>query len=70
MRMKFIICRFFSISIVFIINKALMYFVMRSFFLIFLFLFRFKANNYDIKKARVFNCINAKIDDCIRGVNI
>ena len=61
--MKFIICCFFSISIVFIINKILICFVMRSSFLIFIFLFRFNANNYDINETRVFNYIDAKIDD-------
>ena len=37
--MKLIICYFFSILIVFIINKVLMYFVMRSSSLIFISLF-------------------------------
>ena len=61
--MKFIICYFFSISIVFIINKVLMCFVMRSSFFIFISLFRFNAGNYDIKKTRVFNYIGAEIDN-------
>ena len=68
--MKFIICYFFSISIVFIVNKALMCFVMRFFFSYFHFFFRFKASNYDIKKTRIFNYINAKIDNYINDVNI
>ena len=68
--MKFIICYFFSTSTVFIINKALICFMMRFFSLIFSFLFRFRANNYDIKEIRVFNCIGAEIDDCINDVNI
>ena len=70
MRIKFIICYFFSISIAFIINKALICFVMRSFFLIFSSLFRFKANNHNIKKTRIFNYIDAKIDNCIDDINI
>ena len=70
MKIRFIICYFFSILIVFIVNKALMCFVMRFSFLISLSLFRFKASNYDIKKTRIFNCINAEIDDYIRDVNI
>ena len=70
MKMRFIICYFFSISIVFIINKTLICFVMCFFSFIFLFLFRFKANNYDIKKTRIFNYINAEIDDYIRDINI
>ena len=47
-----------------------MCFVIRFFSLIFLSLFRFKTNNYDIKETRIFNYINAKIDNYIRDVNI
>ena len=70
MRMKLIIYYSFSILIVFIINKTLMCFVMCFFFLISLSFFRFKTNNYDIKKTRIFNCINAEIDDYIRDISI
>ena len=70
MGMKFIICCFFSTSIVFIINKTLMCFMMRSFFFIFLSLFRFRADNHNIKETWVFNCIGAEIDDCIDDVSI
>ena len=66
--MKLIICYFFSISIVFIINKVLICFIMRSSSLIFISLFRFNANNYDINETRVFNYINAKIDDYNVGI--
>ena len=61
--MSFIIYYFFSISIVFIVNKTLICFVMRSSFLISIFLFRFNASNYDINETRVFSYIDAKIDD-------
>ena len=70
MRMKFIICYFFSILIVFVVNKILICFIMRFFFYIFSFLFHFKASNHDIKKTRIFNYINAEIDNCIRDINI
>ena len=68
--MRLIICYSLSTSIVFIINKVLMCFIIRFFSLISLSLFRFKASNYNIKEARVFNCIGAKIDDYTRDVNI
>ena len=61
--MKFIIYYFFSTSIAFIINKVLIYFIMRFSFFIFISLFRFKASNYNIKKTRIFNCISAEIDN-------
>ena len=61
--MRFIICYFFSILIIFIVNKTLIYFMMRSFSLIFTFIFRFKTNNHDIKEARIFNYIDAEIDN-------
>ena len=70
MRIKLITCYFFSILTIFIINKVLMCFVIFSSFLISLFLFRFKANNYDIKKTQIFNCINIEIDDYIRDISI
>ena len=69
-QMRFITCYFFSILITFIINKALMCFVMRFSFFLSSFLFRFKANNYNIIKTRIFNYINVKIDDYIRDINI
>ena len=61
--MRFIICYFFSISIAFIINKVLICFIMRSFFFIFTSLFHFNANNYNINETRVFNYIDAEIDN-------
>ena len=66
--MRFIICCFSSISIVFIVNKVLMCFVMRSSSLILTSLFRFNANNHNIKMTWIFNCINAKVDDCDVGI--
>ena len=70
MKMRFITCYFFSILIVFIVNKILMCFVMCSFSLIFSSFFRFKASNYNIKKTRVFSYINAEIDDYICDISI
>ena len=68
--MKLIIYYSLSTSIAFIVDKTLIYFVMRFFSLIFLSLFRFKASNYDIKETRVFSYINAKIDNCIFNISI
>ena len=68
--MKLIFLFFFSTLIAFIINKTLIYFIMRFSSLIFSSLFRFKTNNYNIKKTRIFNCIGAEIDDYIRDINI
>ena len=70
MKMRFITCCFFSILIIFIINKTLICFVMCFSSLISLSLFRFKADNHNIKKTRVFNCINAEIDDYIYDIDI
>ena len=70
MRMKFIICYFFSISTVFIVNKTLICFIMRFSFFIFSSLFRFRANNYDIKETRIFSYIGAETDDYIDDVSI
>ena len=70
MRMKFIICYFFLISITFIVNKVLICFIMRFSSLIFSSLFRFRADNYDIKETRIFSCIGAEINDCIDNINI
>ena len=68
--MRFITYYFFSISIIFIVNKTLMCFVMCFSFFISLSLFRFKANNHDIKKARVFSYTGAEIDNYICDVDI
>ena len=70
MRMKFIICYFFSTSTAFIVNKTLICFMMRFSFLIFSSFFRFRADNYDIKETRMFSCISAEIDDCIDDISI
>ena len=70
MKIKFIIYCFFSISIAFIVNKALICFIMRFSSLISLSLFRFKTNNYNIKETRIFSYIDAEIDDCINDVSI
>ena len=47
-----------------------MCFMMRFFPFISLSLFRFKANNYNEKKIRIFNYINIKINDYIRDISI
>ena len=40
-----------------------MCFIMRSSFFIFIYFFRFNANNHNIDEARIFSYINAKIDN-------